>query len=224
MPTALFFSPDAQMRDALTAALNRSGIATVATSESDEALRCLTAVRFDVVVLDMLCHGSEKLRHELRALSVQTPVICIAGRYDSGQPTALGPPAADAVILRPVDSSEAVCAVKAALGLDLPAAEGPVTIGQLTIDPDTSTVSAPGARVKLTPTELRIVLCLAGGEGTVVPGDFLFRCVWGTDPGPGTGDVVRSHIRNIRRKLRAATARDDWLVTAPRRGYRLAAD
>jgi DNA-binding response OmpR family regulator len=223
MPTALVLSPDAQMRDALTAALNQSGVATVAASESENALRCLTTVRFDVVVLDTLCHGPERLRHELRVLSMPAPVVCIAGRYDPGPPAALAPPTADAVILRPVDPSEAVCAIKAALGLDLPAAEGPVTMGQLTIDPDTSAVSVAGACVELTPTEFRIVLCLAGGEGAVVPGDFLFRCVWGRDAGPGAGDVVRSHIRNIRRKLSAATGRDDWLVTAPRRGYRLAA-
>lgn len=222
MPTALILSRDAQTRDALTTALNEGGVATVATSESEEALRCLTALRFDVVVLDTLCEDVQKLRREVSSFSGHIPVLYISGRY-SASLTAIIPDTDDAVICRPVDPSEAVRVLKAALGLGLPIAEDPVTIGQFTIDPDTNTVSVARVRIELTPTEFRIVLCLAGGEGAVVPTDFLFRCVWGTDPGPGTGDIVRAHIRNIRRKLRTATGRDDWLVTAPRRGYRLAA-
>lgn len=221
MPTVLVVSPHAPTREALTAALNESGIATVATSESEDALRCLTALRFDAVVLDMLCQRGE-IRRDVRALSGPALVLYIAGRYDASPP-AIAPSAAESVICRPVDPPEAVRVVKAALGLDLPTADKLVTVGRLTIDVETSTVTVAGARVELTPTEFRIVLCIAGGEGAVVPTDFIFRCVWGTDPGPGAGDIVRSHIRNIRRKLRTATGRDDWLVTAPRRGYRLAA-
>jgi len=224
MPTAFVFSQDAPTRDALTAALNGSGIATVATSEREEALRCLTRVRVDLVLIDTLCDSARTLCREVRALSGPIPVLYIAGRYAASSPVALTPSAsAGAVICRPVDFSEIISAVKAALGLDVPVAEGPVTFGQLTIDVDSRTLAVGDAHVELTPTESRIFLCLVAGEGAVVPTNFLFRCVWGTDPGPGAGDVVRSHIRNIRRKLRTATGRDDWLVTAPRRGYRLAA-
>lgn len=222
MPTALIVSPHAPTRDALTAALNGSGIAAVAASECDAAIRCLTSVRADIVLLDTLCGDVQALRKDVRALSGPIPVLYIAGRDAAYSPVALTPSAeADAVICRPFDPSDVVSTARVALGLGVRSGDGRVSIGRLTLDADTNTVVADGAEIDLTQTEFRIFRCLAEGEGDVVSTAVLFRRVWGIDPSSGTGDMVRAHIRNIRRKLQSATGRDDWLLTAPRRGYRL---
>lgn len=222
MPTALIVSPHAPTRDALTAALNGSGIAAVAASECDAALSCLSSVRVDIVLLDTLCGDVQALRKDVRALSGPIPVLYIAGRNAAYSPVALTPSAeADAVICRPVDPTEVVSSAKVALGLGVHSGGGPVTIGGLTLDADTYKISVGEVTVDLTQTEFRIVRCLAEGGGDVVSTAVLFRRVWGIDPSSGTGDMVRAHIRNIRRKLSRTTGRDDWLLTAPRRGYRL---
>ena len=224
MPTALVVSPHAPTRDALTAALNGSGVAAVAASECDDALRCLTSVRVDIVLLDTLCGDVQTLRRYVRALSGPIPVLYVAGRDAAYSPVALTPSAeADAVICRPVDPSEVVSAAKVALGLGVHSGDGRVTIGRLTLDADNNLVHVDEVEIRLTQTEFRIFRCLAEGEGDVVSNAVLFRRVWGIDPMSGSGDMVRAHIRNIRRKLASATGRDDWLLTAPRRGYRLVA-
>lgn len=224
MPTALIVSPHAPTRDALTAAMNGSGIAAVAAPGCDSALRCLASIKADIVLIDTLCGDIQDLRRDVRALSGPIPVLYIAGRDAAYSPVALTPSAeADAVICRPFDPSDVVAAAKVALGLGVQSSGAPVTIGDLTLDADTNTVLVGDDSVNLTPTEFRIFRCLAEGEGDVVSAATLFRRVWGIDPSSGSGDMIRAHIRNIRRKLRSATGRDDCLLTAPRRGYRLVA-
>jgi two-component system OmpR family response regulator len=222
-PTALLVSPHAPTRDALLAALNGSGIAAVAASECDAALRCLAAVRTDIVLLDALCGDVARLRREVRALSGPVPVLYIAGRDIACAPVPLTAAAGDTVVCRPLDPSEVVALAKAAIGFALSSGDTVIRIGGLTLDPDTHTLTIGEAVLSLTPTEFRIVRCLTEGEGDAVPIATLFRRVWGAEPGAGTGDMVRAHVRNLRAKLRRATGRDGWLVTVPRRGYRFVA-
>lgn len=229
MPTALLVSPHAPTRAALIAALNGSGIAAVAAAECDTALRCLASVRADIVLLDTLCGDIANLREDVRALSGPIPVLYIAGRDAGYAPIALtqngngNGHGGDSVVCRPLEPSEVVEAAKVALGLGVHLDGGPVRVGGVVLDPDSHTATIDGAEVSLTQTEFRILRCLAEGEGDPVPAATLFRRVWGIDPGAGTGDMVRAHVRNLRAKLRQATGRDDWLLTVPRRGYRLVA-
>lgn len=225
MRTALLVSPDAPTRDSLIAALNGSGIAAVAASECDTALRCLASVKADIVLLDTTCSNVAGLREDVRELSGPIPVLYIAGRDPGYSPVAFtrnGNGYADQVIRRPFDPSDVVAAAKAALGLGIPVDGGPVRFGDVLLDPERHTVSVNGSRVSLTPTEFRIVRCLAGDGSGPVPIDTLFRRVWGCDPGAAGGDRVRAHVRNLRSKLRRATGRDGWIENVPRRGYRLA--
>ena len=45
--------------------------------------------------------------------------------------------------------------------------------------------------------------------------------VWEFFPGTGSSELVRSHVRNLRNKLRTVTGGADLVQTVPRRGYRL---
>jgi hypothetical protein len=55
----------------------------------------------------------------------------------------------------------------------------------------------------------------------VVTNDEILEHVWGFAPGTGTSEVIRAHVRNLRRKLQLLGAPRDVIWTVPGRGYRL---
>jgi DNA-binding winged helix-turn-helix (wHTH) protein len=58
-------------------------------------------------------------------------------------------------------------------------------------------------------------------RGSIVSAEELLEKVWEFFPGTGSSELIRSHIRNLRSKLRIATGGAELLQTVPRRGYRL---
>jgi DNA-binding response OmpR family regulator len=57
----------------------------------------------------------------------------------------------------------------------------------------------------------------------VVSAEELLEKVWGFFSRTGSGDIVRSHMRNLRRKIAKVARRREMIRTLPRRGYRFAA-
>ncbi|MBL9078829.1 MAG: response regulator [Planctomycetes bacterium] len=76
------------------------------------------------------------------------------------------------------------------------------------------------AEVRLTPTEFRLLLCLARHHGKVLTHVQLLREVWGPQH---DGDVayLRVYLGQLRAKLEPEPAQPRWLLTEPGVGYRL---
>jgi two-component system KDP operon response regulator KdpE len=74
--------------------------------------------------------------------------------------------------------------------------------------------------VRLTPTEFRLLLCLARDHGKVLTHRHLLRAVWGPQH---DGDVayLRVFMGQLRQKLEVEPARPRWLLTEPGVGYRM---
>ena len=84
------------------------------------------------------------------------------------------------------------------------------------------TTGGTETEVRLTPTEFRVLLCLARHHGKVLTHGQLLREVWGPDHG---GDVayLRVYLGQLRQKLEPEPAGPRWLLTEPGVGYRMAA-
>jgi len=89
------------------------------------------------------------------------------------------------------------------------------------VDREAQEVRGQRGTVSLTPTEFRLLMYLAERSGHVVSSAELLERVWEFYPGTGSSELVRSHIRNLRAKLRRASGGRELIRTTPRRGYRL---
>jgi two-component system alkaline phosphatase synthesis response regulator PhoP/two-component system response regulator RpaA len=78
---------------------------------------------------------------------------------------------------------------------------------------------ADGRSLPLTRTELALVVCLFEHDGAFVSVDELLQIVWGYSLDMGGPEVVRSHVSNVRRKLRSIGEDPQLLRTQPYRGY-----
>jgi DNA-binding response OmpR family regulator len=76
-----------------------------------------------------------------------------------------------------------------------------------------------GDALSLTPTEFRLLRYLMQRPGEFISPDELLEHVWGYPPGTAGPEVVRSHVSNLRRKLRGLDGEPQLLRTVPYQGY-----
>jgi two-component system KDP operon response regulator KdpE len=192
-----------------------------------EGLRLAYNYRPDLVLLDVMMpdmDGWTTLRR-LREFS-EVPVImltAVGGETNLVQGLDSG---ADDYITKPFGVEELKARIRAVLrrrGLD-DASQSPSLKfdgGQLIIDPAAQQVSVRGEVVDLTPTEYRLLLCLAYNAGRVLTSDQILDNVWG----PGYEDSaanVKLYIWYLRRKLETDPRAPQYILTKRGTGYYLA--
>lgn len=102
------------------------------------------------------------------------------------------------------------------------AAVASVQIGALTVYPGRYQITAGEQTVDLTPTEFDLLMYLGAHSGRVVPCHELVREVrtYTVDEAEAR-EVIRPHISNLRRKLKASGQNPDLIVNVRGLGYRL---
>lgn len=95
-------------------------------------------------------------------------------------------------------------------------------LGPLTVYPGRYQISVGDQPIDLTPTEFDLLLYLGAHRGRVVPCNELVREVRGYAVDEAEArEVIRPHVSNLRRKLKAAGQNADLIVNVRGIGYRL---
>jgi DNA-binding response OmpR family regulator len=235
LATILVISSDRRACDALRGALTARGHLVTDAASSDEGLRALHTLRADLVALDLSAPGlsPEQFCRWLRADPDrrEVPVLFLGPRAALQVEGALPPalrPGVDAYVGRPFDAEGLAEAVAGLLAGGAPAVPTePLRAGSLSLDPVGRLLgwrpsgSGQVRWLHLTPIECRLLQELMGKPGLALSTEDLLVRVWGFYPGTGGAEVVRAHVRNLRRKLRRLHEGGELLVTVPRVGYRL---
>jgi DNA-binding response OmpR family regulator len=104
-----------------------------------------------------------------------------------------------------------------------PASQGAFTVGPLWIDPLRQEVEIEGRKVVLTPTELRVLMCLARNAGAMLSYVQLVQCAHGYETFPSeAAELVKPHVHHLRQKLEANPSRPRYLLNVRGTGYMLA--
>src|ERR1700690_2445284 len=94
-------------------------------------------------------------------------------------------------------------------------------VGEWLAHPSLDTISRGGETTKLEPRTMRLLICLANSAGAVVSVDRLLREVWA---GVVVGSAsVYEAVSQLRKILGDVDAKPTYIVTVPRKGYRLIA-
>lgn len=215
MASILLVTHDPTLAAQVTQALSMVAHAVTTADSRTSAVAAAVRAAIHLVIADALIDGLRELRELLAGM----PFVFIgAGAVLPGR---LPMKDGDQVVGRPLSDDDLRAAVVAALR-SAPASGTRVELGGIVLDRQEQRLLAGGRSVQLTPIEFQLIDYLAQVRGGIASAEELLQYIWRYAPGTGSSEVVRSHLKNLRSKLRRLTVSPDMIQTVPRRGYRLA--
>src|SRR3954453_19185692 len=102
------------------------------------------------------------------------------------------------------------------------AGERGITVGALQLDTWRQEATLAGRTLPLTPTEFRVLLCLAEHAGTMLPYAPLVPCAKGHDADElEAGELIKPHIHHLRQKLEPDPTTPRYILNVRGKGYLL---
>ena len=235
--TAVVVEDDTDVGDVISSLLDKAGFEVTVARTGADALAVVRDLRPDLVTLDMSLpdiDGVEVCR-QIRLVS-DCYVIVVSGRTGEVDRLMGLEVGADDYLVKPFSMRELQARVAALVrrprsadpdigppvAVAAVAGVGATTMGcgDLRLDRGSREVIVAGAEIDLTRTEFDLLAHLLSNPGVVVPREDLLRAVWATEFVPDSTHVVDVHLANLRRKLRAAAAGNQWIRTIRGVGFR----
>jgi two-component system KDP operon response regulator KdpE len=232
----LLVDDEVPIRRFLRSALEPRGYAVADASTLAEARMQCTARPPDLVLLDLGLPDGDgiALVEEIRGWS-KLPIVVLSARGQEADKVRALDAGADDYLTKPFGVPELLARLRVALRHASDAGTGAETAAwQWTVDDgdglrlDASRrivhriVGGQDHEVRLTPTEFRLLLCLARHHGKVLTHSHLLREVWGPSHDHDVA-YLRVYMGQLRQKLEREPARPHLLLTEPGVGYRMAA-
>jgi DNA-binding response OmpR family regulator len=206
--------------------LEAAGYRVACAASGEEALRAVAADEPELIVLDVMLpgiDGFEVLRRVRERSGCPTIMLTAKGaEEDKVRGLRLG---ADDYVTKPFSAQELLARVEAVLRRTRPSEgesrhQSTIDVGELRIDQQRKQVTLGGSDVRLSPTEYRLLVCLATNLGVVLSRDELLTRVWGKAY-EGEDEILRVTLWRLRHKLGDAAAEPRYIVTRPGLGYML---
>ena len=202
-PRVLVVEDDEDIALALQRSLRMEGYEVRIAADGEAALDSAGSFHPDLVVLDLglpKLDGLEVARR-LRA-GGDVPILMLTARdalearvegLDSG---------ADDYLVKPFERQELLARLRALLRRRPPRGSASMSVGDLSLNPDTHEVRRSERDIELTQREFELLEYLMRNERIVVPRQRLLEEVWGYDPF-ATTNTIEVFVSNLRRKLEA---------------------
>jgi DNA-binding response OmpR family regulator len=204
--------------------MQEEGYAVDIAHDGEDARALAMVHDYDVVLLDLQMprlSGIDVARM-LRDDGRNTPILMLTARgskHDIIQGLDAG---ADDYLTKPFDMQELKARVRALMRRGGARRTDNLVLGTLTLDMAARRVRNGKVRIKLTPTEYRILECFMLRPEQVVTRTEFMEKVWDLNFDPGT-NVVEVHVARLRSKLRALAVQPQ-IVTVRSAGYALTMD
>ncbi|MCB8932128.1 MAG: response regulator transcription factor [Chthonomonadaceae bacterium] len=221
--TILIVDDETTLLETIERRMRREGYATFSAESAEEAMRLFKRVHPDLVILDVMLpnrSGFDFCR-AVRRFST-TPIIVASARgaeEDRVRGLELG---ADDYVVKPINLGELAARVKAVLRRTgrAEAADDPVEVADLVIDPRKHEVTRGGSAIALSPKEFALLHFLAQHPGQVFSREALLDRVWGRDAFV-TERTVDVHVRWLRTHIEPDPKTPRLLLTVRGVGYKL---
>ena len=224
IPRVLVVEDEPSIAELVAVNLRHNGFQPIWAEDGDSAQRELDSVLPDVILLDWMLPGqsglalARKWRASPRTRSI--PILMLTARGDEPDKVAGLDAGADDYITKPFSTQELLARIRAVLRRRAPEQDsGPVTIGELALDPATHRVTCRGQALKVGPTEFKLLNYLMRHPERVHSRSQLLDRIWG-DHVFIEERTVDVHVKRLREALGTAGA---MVETVRGAGYRLTA-
>jgi two-component system, OmpR family, response regulator QseB len=185
---------------------------------------CAQAIDYDLILLDLMLPQLDGigLCRRLRSNGCTACILMLTARDTTADKVAGLDAGADDYLVKPFDLEELAARIRA-LSRRTPELK-PIVLshGALQLDPSRQTVCYAGQMVALTPKEFMILEQLLRHPSQVFTRAMLIDKLWEFDQISGE-ETIKTHMTNLRRKLKLAGSPDHYIETVYGVGYRLCA-
>ena len=175
---------------------------------------------YDLILLDLMLPQLDgiSLCKRLRAAKINALILILTAR-DTTTDKVIGLDAgADDYLVKPFDLEELAARIRA-LSRRIPETKPPIlSHGDLQLDPSTRQVTYAGNILSLTPKEYMILECFLRKPNQVLARSEILGKLWEIDKLSGE-ETIKTHITNLRKKLRVAGSPEDFIKTVYGIGY-----
>lgn len=198
----------------------QGGFRTHVTGRGDQVLDQVRREPPDLILLDLMLPGLDGIEvcKQVRSES-QVPIIMITARVEEIDRLLGLELGADDYVCKPFSPREVVARVKAVLRRS--DQTGGPTLSDLEMDDELHLARYKGCRLILTPVEYALLKTLASYPGRVYSRDQLMNEMY-SDYRVVSDRAVDTHIKNLRKKLSAASDGLDLIESVYGMGYRYA--
>lgn len=221
MQTILIIDDDIAIGNLEQEVLEQNGYAVLRAYSGTEALLLLKSSRPDLILLDLMLPGLSG--EEVLPQIGNIPVIVVSAKVAVQDKVDLLLGGAVDYLTKPFDTKELLARIAVRLR---EAARSPLaavyTCGSLTLDTASHEVRAAGTPVSLTRTEYAILKLLMQNPGQVLAKSVLLDRISADTP-DCTENSLKTHVSNLRGKLREASGKD-YVEAVWGIGFRLKAE
>ena len=193
----------------------------------DEALEMVRNGDFHLILLDIMMPRMDGITAtaKIREFS-NVPIILLTAKSETEDKVLGLNVGADDYITKPFVPVEVLARVRsqlrryAQLGSCPAQQPGTLTIGGVTLDDGTKSVTVDGEQVALTPTEYAILHLLMSNPGRVYSTKTLYEAVW-QEAALGSEGAVAVHIRHLREKIEIDPANPRYIKVVWGLGYKM---
>ena len=223
-PTVLVVGQIQQMVAHVADTLSGAGYNALPAFNSGQAEQNAVAHSPDLILLDVTLPMTEGvgLIRRIREI-LDSPIVFLSGQNGDQDIARAFEMGAYDYISRPLSPAELLGRVKAAIQNRASSPDRQISTylqGDLSINYAERRVSVAGEQVRLTATEYRLLSELSLNAGRVLTNSQLLQRVWGAQS-PEDTRILRTFVKNLRRKLGDDAQTPKYIFTEPRVGYRM---
>lgn len=223
MEHILIIEDEKDVNQLLAKTLQDNGYQTSSAFNGLEGLGLLQKEHFDMVLLDLMLpykSGDEVLR-KIREHS-DIPVIVISAKDMVGTKIDLLTIGADDYITKPFDLGEVAARVNTNLRrYSKMEKKTQITYKELMLDAEAKSIILKGVELDLTAKEYQMLQLFLQFPNKVFSKANLYETIW-EEEYMGDDNVIKTHISNLRNKMKKVDSETEYIETVWGLGYRLA--
>ena len=202
MVNILLVEDEANIRTIINKVLTREGYFVYETSSAEEGLEKLDEIHIDLIVVDVMLpkmNGYEFVK-QLRESDIEIPILMATAKQlpiDKRQGFIVG---TDDYMTKPLDMDEFVLRIRALLRRSKIVSERKITIGKVTLDYDSLTVTRENESITLPQKEFYLLYKLLSYPNKIFTRIELMDEIWGYES-DSDDTTINVHINRLRRKF-----------------------
>ncbi|WP_342261864.1 response regulator transcription factor [Alphaproteobacteria bacterium endosymbiont of Tiliacea citrago] len=209
----------------ITKALRKEGFTCNQTDLAEDALKLSKLSDYDIVLLDLMLPDSDgfEVIRRLRSSKNDTPIVVLSALQGINDKVTALSKGADDFLCKPISTIELIARLRAVARRKTGFSNSVITVGDLSVNLQTKSVTVAGAALKLTNKEYSILEILILKQGHILNKESFLSHLYDESCLEQPGDkIVDVFMCKLRKKIQQAhPSAGNYIETVWGRGYML---